>query len=44
VQEVRNVNGKILNVASRQSVVSFHSTETCQDIVAGLFTGSWGGT
>jgi hypothetical protein len=44
VQEVRNVNGKILNVASRQFVVSFHSTGTCQGIVAGLFTGSWGGT
>jgi hypothetical protein len=36
--------GTLVNIAMRQSVVSFHPTRTYQGVVVGLFAGSWGGT
>jgi hypothetical protein len=34
--------GKVINATIHQSEVSFHSTETCQAVVASLFAGSLG--
>jgi hypothetical protein len=35
---------KIVNITIHHSEVSFHPTETCQAVVAGLFAGSLDGT